>query len=72
MQITCTSLQTNNHASTSSVIFTGRMLFLASKALKATNNANVTVQEFFKQLLRVLSLAWQLALLSSRAWQFFE
>jgi len=31
MQIICTSLQTDNHASTSSLkYFTGRMLFLAS------------------------------------------
>jgi len=28
MQIICTSLQTNNHASTSNQFFTGRMLFL--------------------------------------------
>jgi len=28
MQIICTSLQTDNHASTSSLIFTGQVLFL--------------------------------------------
>jgi len=28
MQIICTSLQTDNHANTSSLIFTGRMIFL--------------------------------------------
>jgi len=36
MQIICTLLQTDNHASTSSLNFsTGRMLFLTPKALKA-------------------------------------
>jgi len=33
MQIICTSLQTDNHASTSSVIFIGWMLFLTPKQL---------------------------------------
>jgi len=44
MQIICTSLQTDNHGSTSPLSFTGRMLFLTSidvKALKPMSIENI-------------------------------
>jgi len=43
MQIICTSLQTDNHASTSSPIFTGQMLFLTpnQQCQSTEGNANI-------------------------------
>jgi len=44
MQIICTSLQTDNHASTSSLrFFTGRMPFLRSNQQRQSNEGTVTM-----------------------------
>jgi len=43
MQIICISLQTDNHASASSLHFTGRMLFLTPRHLMQTNGSNKLV-----------------------------
>jgi len=44
MQIICTLLQTDNHASTSSLnFFTGRMLFLTSNKQCQSTEGNITI-----------------------------
>jgi len=40
MQITCTSLQTDNHANISSLIFYRRMLFLTPNQQRKTTQGN--------------------------------
>jgi len=48
MQIICTSLHTDNHASTSSLsCFTGRMLFLTTNQQRQNTNGKKSVSKTF-------------------------
>ena len=58
MQTICTSLQTNNRASASSLIFTGRMLFLTPNQQCQSTEANIvtTVDRYMSETMSTFTL----------------